>query len=261
MNELKMPYIGVTGVMKREESSYLSRLIPRDGCRQLMVGVLASLNTLRGKGHNRSNRYPLSCAMADIFFGTHSSWPPTLNLIHYATNEPDTLYDQLVEVDRQGGWCCDGVQLNMVWPQASVLEAYRMRNSWAERTIVLQVGAGAFRAIHSPKELVQKIHEYEGIIDYVLLDLSGGLEKSLDENCLRPYLEALYGASLALRVGVAGGLGPDTLHLVEPLLVAFPDLSIDAESKLRNSDDCLDIVRAEEYVKQGMVLCNHCAVQ
>ena len=41
-------------------------------------------------------------------------------------------------------------------------------------------------------------------------------------------------------IGVAGGLGPDTIQLVKPLAEEFWDLSIDAQGRLRPSGNALD---------------------
>jgi hypothetical protein len=39
---------------------------------------------------------------------------------------------------------------------------------------------------------------------------------------------------------VAGGLGPDSIDMVKPLVKVFPDISIDAQGKLRPSGSALD---------------------
>lgn len=49
-------------------------------------------------------------------------------------------------------------------------------------------------------------------------------------------------------LGVAGGLSPSTLDLIGPLISDFPDLSIDAESLLRDKDDRIDTVQAGDYI-------------
>jgi hypothetical protein len=44
-------------------------------------------------------------------------------------------------------------------------------------------------------------------------------------------------SSIAIAVG---GLGPDTMDVVLPLVAEFPDISIDAQGKLRKSGNALD---------------------
>ncbi len=56
---------------------------------------------------------------------------------------------------------------------------------------------------------------------------------------------------------VAGGLGPYTVRLVEPLLAEFPNISIDAQGQLRESGNALDPIdwdRAETYITRAVAL-------
>ena len=55
----------------------------------------------------------------------------------------------------------------------------------------------------------------------------------------------------------AGGLGPESVGLVEPLYREFPDLSIDAQGKLRPSGSALhpiDWDMAETYLVKALQL-------
>ena len=54
---------------------------------------------------------------------------------------------------------------------------------------------------------------------------------------------------------VAGGLGPRTLHLIEPIIEEFPDISIDAQGQLRPSHNALDPIdwdMAGEYLTKSL---------
>jgi hypothetical protein len=51
---------------------------------------------------------------------------------------------------------------------------------------------------------------------------------------------------------VAGGLGPDSLYLVEPLVADFPELNIDAQSQLRDSENDLDLERVKTYLIKAL---------
>jgi hypothetical protein len=55
-------------------------------------------------------------------------------------------------------------------------------------------------------------------------------------------------------LGVAGGLGPDSLNLVEPLIAKFPNLSIDAEGRLRNNQNDLDLKAMSDYLAKALQL-------
>jgi hypothetical protein len=243
------PYIGVTGFTNGDEVRSLLDTIPQNTNRLIMVGVLASSKTLRGIPNKWPARYPRPVKLRNIF----KNHPLALNLIHYNTKEPGTLLEQIKQARELAGPNLHGFQLNMAWPNPRVLAKIAMQS---QRTIiVLQVGRHAFQMIgHSPKLLADKIKEYEGCIDYVLLDPSGGYGKPLDSKTAQLYLEALTIKDLPLGLGVAGGLSATTLNLLEPLVSQFPNLSIDAEGKLRNKKDRLDLQLTQKYVQSALTL-------
>ncbi len=79
----------------------------------------------------------------------------------------------------------------------------------------------------------------------------------MDVNVLLEYAEAVYKHMPKLRVAVAGGLGPVTMSVVEPLVSHFPDLSIDAQGRLRPSGsalDPIDWVLANKYLEEAIKL-------
>lgn len=246
---MKKPYIGITGFMSYDEVMFVLRQLHDVSCRLIMVGVLASLKTLRGLPNKWPNRYPAVLKIFDIF----SIHDLALNLIHYDTKEPETLREQLVEMTRLAGGNLHGFQLNIAWPSLAILQEYR--REYPDKKFVLQVGGHAFEMVgHSPDRLAGKVSEYEGVADYVLLDPSGGYGKPFNPERARDYLFALKAKHLSMGLGVAGGLSPSTLDLVEPLVKDFPDLSIDAEGRLRTKDDHLDLEVATEYVCKALTM-------
>ena len=113
--------------------------------------------------------------------------------------------------------------------------------------VILQVGKNAFKQASSqpenlatPMEIVRKLQEYEGVVHRVLLDLSMGRGVEMDSNFLIPYIEAIKMHLPDMGIVVAGGLGPYTMRLAEPILKMYPGTSIDAQGKLRPSGDALD---------------------
>ncbi|MDI6734377.1 MAG: hypothetical protein QMD50_02715 [Patescibacteria group bacterium] len=115
----------------------------------------------------------------------------SLNFIHYHTNEVDTLYGQLVEAIRLGGRNINGLQLNIAWPAPQILEKFRL--NFPKIKIVFQVGNHAFQmAQNSPEKVARIIHEeYDGLADYVLLDMSGGKGKEINIPLIHEYLDAI----------------------------------------------------------------------
>lgn len=242
------PYIGITGFMSLDEVEEIMKLIPKNPSHALMVGVLASYRTLRCEPQKRPNRNPRLIDIQDIFpcrWLHRNGKRMTHNLVHYNTKDASSLADQLCKMARCSKSDCDGFQLNIAWPPQKELEKFLQQYM---RRIVLQVGGRALKELEkSPTELANRIFDYYGLIDAVLLDMSGGLGRPLDANMLRPYLEKLRETWPDLGLGVAGGLSAETLHLVEPIIRDFPDVSIDAEGRLRDAEDRLDMEKAKTY--------------
>lgn len=242
---MRRPYIGVTGFMTREEVDNILNLIPPSSKQLLMVGVLASWKTLyEGK---ESNRYPRTKNISGIF----TSHPLALNLIHYHTKKTETLCEQLSSLAILGGKNFHGFQLNFAWPPISELEKYR--SICQDNIIVMVITPQAFEDIGNyPQVLVSRIEDYKGLVDYVLLDMSGGRGITLNTEYMRKYVETIYNENLDMGIGVAGGLCSDTLYLVEPLIKEFQDISIDAEGKLRNHDDSLNLDFTKSYLYDAL---------
>lgn len=248
---MKTPYIGITGFMFLNEVSHVLKVIPANANRLVMIGVLASLKTMRGIRNKWPNRYPTMDKIAGIF----SDHLRALNLIHYNTKELDTLGDQLIAMTEFGGRNLHGFQLNIAWPSPTVLVSYRKTRPMKQ--LVLQIGGHAFEMVnHSPEKLASKVAEYNGLVEYVLLDPSGGYGKPFDPKRTHEYLEALRAENLDIGLGIAGGLSPTTLNLVEPIVKELPELSIDAEGRLRTLEDHLDLNLASEYLIKALSMFN-----
>lgn len=237
-------YIGVTGFMTKDEVLAVLNTLPAGFQRLLMVGVLASSKTIAGQKNKWPDRYPAVDNLPRIF----TQHPLALNLIHYNTKDLGSLLQQLLWVDHLLGGDFNGFQLNIAWPDPKVLE--QLHEQRPNLKIVLQIGAHAFELVeHSPERLVQKIaNEYLGLVNHVLLDPSGGLGQPFDPVKTKAYLDALHEFADRVGIGVAGGLGPDTLAPLKSLLMEYSYLSTDAEGKLRDSADKLNLLSVTNYV-------------
>jgi len=246
-------YIGVSGLTRREDADALLAsidLTPSDGP-DLMVGVLVSAKTVTGALSHRPKRYPTIDEVSAIF----PRHVRALNLVHYATEEPDTLGDQLVAHTRRlDSTVLHGFQINVTWPDPKELEKhYAACGRWH---MVLQIGPAALREVDDdPREIARRLGCYGGLIDRVLFDGSGGEGVPLDPDRLRPMLTETLLRMPDLGIGIAGGLGPWSLHLAAPLVREFPDLSLDAESALREhvTDEYFPAA-AHEYLMQSLHL-------
>ncbi|MBW4061688.1 hypothetical protein HJC99_03925 [Candidatus Saccharibacteria bacterium] len=107
--------------------------------------------------------------------------------------------------------------------------------------LVLQLGKSAFEMVdHDPQRMVDELDKYGDSIDYVLLDLSMGKGRAMQADELLSALRLIRQELPGLGLAVAGGLGPETVHLLEPIAREFPDISIDAQGRLKHPDAPVD---------------------
>lgn len=219
--------------------------------RKLMVGVMMSRKTLDGLPTKWAEAFPAKEQLLGIFMDYRS----VLNTLHYADFEEVDLVEHLF---RAVGWCgpnLHAVQLDMVWPDHRAIATFAERRP--DLFIILQINRKSFEGIeHRPDLLMRELGNY-GRIHGVLLDCSMGEGRALDPDFLAPFIAAVTSERPDLMIGVAGGLGPDSLHLVADLLQRFPRLSLDAQGQLRasgNSMDPMDWDRAEKYLQGAFEL-------
>lgn len=181
-------------------------------------------------------------------------------IIHFHYDSKETKEALLVQFERLvdlGGSNFDGIQLNIAWPDPRSLERFRRLYSgmYKQFQLILQINSKAFKEVSSPKKIASKIkNEYLGLADYVLLDLSGGYGKLLNPIALEPFVEKIQEEIPGLGIVLAGGLSSETLNLVEPLVRKYPFLSIDAEGRLRDKNDNLDMEMAKKYLRGAFSL-------
>lgn len=245
------PYIGVTGFMRQQDVATAMQTFEHNGLpanRQLGVGVLVSAKTFDEQPNKYPNRYP---NVMDIgrYFPPHRL---ALNLIHFSTDTPERLPEQLKQLTELGGRWLDGFQLNVVWPDLSSIEfPPNMR-------VVLQIGERAIKqAGNDPHRVVEWIGAYlrDGKITDVLLDASGGKGVPLDPSMVRRYAWAIRRAfNDTVGIGIAGGLCAENLESIGELVREFPNLSIDAEGQLRTPEDHLDINKMISYIHAAVKL-------
>lgn len=239
------PYIGVTGFMSQAEVFEALLVVPPVSLRRLMVGVL--MGTLNGEQNKWPGRYPKKEAIGDIFVES----PYALNLIHYNTDQPTRLLSQLFQItDLVGADGFDGFQLNIAWPPISQVRDYW--EAYPDKYLLLQIGSRAMGQIESAERFAELLGAYLPMINSILIDPSGGKGLPLDAGKCREYLQVA-SEFHSLDLGVAGGLGPETLDLVDPLLEEFPGLSIDVEGKVRTQqpEDKLDLAAMRTYISQA----------
>ncbi|MFA6158043.1 MAG: hypothetical protein WC763_00240 [Candidatus Paceibacterota bacterium] len=246
---MHIPYVGITDFTKFEQVEHMLRVfkahIHPTSTRKLHVGVMMSYKTLHGLETKWSKAFPPKETVASIFASGE-----TYNCLHYADYDKDPDFDRsLDQAVSYGGFNLNAVQLDMVWPEPDGI-AYAVPG---HIEVILQVGKNAIeQADNSPDTVVTMLGNYEGLIDRVLLDKSMGRGLGMDAIGLLPFARAIRKRFPTLGLVAAGGLGPDTMHLVEPLVREFPDLSIDAQGRLRPSGNALDPI---DWEMAGSYLC------
>lgn len=244
------PYAGITGITTRSQSEAIIEIAeeigwPRDY--KLMIGALASYKGLAFGKLANPNQYVYVDDIDTILIGDSR----VLNLVHYNSRAAG-LFAQIRDVIKRVTYA-DGVQLNIAWPDRYQLQRLRER---IYTTVVLQIGPNAYKMAGDPLKLIVKLENYRGLIDYVLIDPSGGLGRSFDVGFATDVLGELIQADLGYRLGIAGGLGPDNVDKLEPLLSTFEGYALcwDAQSRLRDGEDRLDLGRCRDYLEASAEL-------
>lgn len=236
----RQPYVGITDFTSFEQVKKMLEVFhkhkPLESHRMLHIGVMMSFKTLNDIETKWLKVFPSKETIADIF-GSDNVY----NCLHYADYDHDTnFFKDLARAISYGGTGINAVQLDMVWPDPGQI-VNGVHASRKQIEVILQVGKNAIEAAdNDPTEVVRRLENYEGVIHRVLLDKSMGRGLSMDAVGLIPFVQAIKDRFPDLGLVVAGGLGPDSINLVEPLAKKFSDLSIDAQGKLRPSGDALD---------------------
>lgn len=249
------PYVGITGFATRAEAEAVYACYEQFKCsseRLLHVGVMTSYKQLHGIESSWKDVFPKPDSIADLF-----PEEGTYNCLHYADydNNPG-LKETLVNAVIFGGEHLHALQLDMVWPDPNDLfQEISVHDHKIE--VILQVGENALNAVdNNPQKLVEKLAWYQGVVDRILLDKSMGRGLGMSAKELLPYAEAISTHYKDWGLVAAGGLGPKTLHLLEPLIIEFPNISFDAQGQLcenGNARNPLNIDACCEYLQQSLM--------
>jgi hypothetical protein len=265
-------YTGICDVYKPEEAREMAdelRANRKNPFRKVMIGVMTHpivLNSdlLVPKDVRREieSIFPAREEMASGF----TEDPDVLNTIHYADlYGPDAGKDLLENLElcvKYGGDFLHAIQLDVTWPNPNELKEFRQK--YPDTMIILQVGKFAMeKASNDPQEITKRLKEYGSSIDFVLLDLSMGKGVGMNAEVLLPLLRLIADEAPELGLAVAGGLGPESVDILEPIAKEFPDVSIDAQGNLKHKDaprdseghlvstHPADINRSREYIRKS----------
>ncbi|MDB5266329.1 MAG: hypothetical protein JWN89_144 [Parcubacteria group bacterium] len=252
-------YIGVTGFTYAALVERVARRFLLNNPRRihLMAGILVSARTLRGITNTWPRRYPERDRLQDAFMDpAKSSRGLVHQFIHYNTDaKKEDLLVELLAVSRlcRPGYLA-GFQLNLCWPDAETLGEFKHLTK-GQYEIILQLGKRAVCVAETPEalhrgsdEIVEELRRYQGVVNHILLDLSGGYGRLFEPTWMQGLVCAIDQADLGFGIGIAGGLSKETLYSIDPLLEEFPKISIDAEGRLMDDADGLSETKVIDYV-------------
>ena len=253
------PYIGITDFTDFEQvermlQTFHAHLAPNSK-RILHVGVMMSYRTLNDIETKWAKAFPSKEKISDIFRPIDGE--THYYCLHYADYSGMTTFNDLSRAIGYAGPYIDAIQLDMPWPEPGLI-ANAVHTSRRQIEVILLIGKNEMeQANNNPAEIIQRLKDYSGVIDRVLLDKSMGRGLGMNANDLIPFAVAIRENFPSLGIVVAGGLGPETIHLVEPLVAVIPDISIDAQAKLRPSGNALNPIdwnMAENYLIKALQL-------
>jgi hypothetical protein len=238
-------YIGVCDVLSPEAARSMAGTLRehrKDPNRKVMIGVMAGHFTMRPDAeHGEGQRavFPTKDELANGF----TDDPDVFNTIHFADlyrpKEAQTLFEDLELVVEAGGEHLHAIQLDVTWPDVDEID--RFKDKYPDIAVVLQLGEPAFDMVDNDSQnMVDELDKYGDSIDYVLLDLSMGKGRAMQAEEFLEVLRLIRQELPGLGLAVAGGLGPETIHLLEPIAREFPEISIDAQGRLKLSGAPVD---------------------
>lgn len=250
---LERAYIGITDFMTSDQVRQMLEVLRENRQlywkRRLGVGVMMSWKTLHDQPTKWTSAFPKKEAIADIFVSDADAY----NVLHYADYDGHPVLENLELVRACGGRHLNAIQLDMIWPDPRDIQEFHSRHS--EVGIIVQANAKALEAVgDDPTALVARLKDYGDSIACVLLDKSMGRGLGMDAASLLPFARAIVDKLPTLAIAAAGGLGPDTLHLADPLIAEFPGISLDAQGRLRPSGSAMDPIdwtMAALYLKRS----------
>jgi len=234
-----LPYLGITGVVTPDDVDTIRE------CRAIapashlvMAGVLVSGKTLKHVPVT-NRRYP-KVGTAVRLIESLSLIGGVFPAIHYNTGGDDrSLMIQLRDLLGVFKGFSGGIQLNVVKPDPSSIRL--VRDMFPNVKIILQVNGSSIGSKRTPENVAQYLRSYTGLMDYALIDFSGGNGKPSSPGLWYEILHHLepMAREHGFGLGVAGGLGPDSgstileIHYHGPL----DPFSTDVESRVRVAVD------------------------
>jgi len=241
------PYVAATGFTRPSQLAALAARLrdrspatwpafaPRYAPRRLVAAVLVSAKTLRGEP-TTNRRYPTLDGARRLVEQANALG--LVSAVHYNTRASGAeLGEELARLVRAVPRL-RMLQLNVERPLVAPIRWFRER--WPDVEIVLQLNPATRTQALLDASAWGACVRYAEVVDHVLLDLSRGEGRDLNvAEVVRDVLvDQLAFHTACVRLGVAGGLGPDARPVLDAIyervgVERFEALSFDAESRLR----------------------------
>lgn len=227
----RRPYVGVTGFVNETDlatAKACQREVPPGHL--FMSGVLVSGKTIAGRAVT-NRRYPGRNQIPHLLTTLHDGGCWTV--VHYNTGGcQDPLSDQLDNVMKVFS-PVGGIQMNVVKPDVGEVRKFHERHPHVR--LILQVN-GSSIPNRKPESVHRYVRGYLGLVDYALLDMSGGRGRSVDPVWAAGVLDG-WDFDHDPLPAIAGGLGPECGPVLATLAantkVPLSALSFDAEGRVR----------------------------
>ncbi len=267
VEQLKQPYVGVSGVVSSEVQAQLESIAEESGLhdngRLLALGVKAvhktqflDIENKYGKEWYPVGEEPFTCALR------HDD--PNINTVAVAQAYLDIEYvdskeyrEKFLEriVERGRPWL-QAIQFDMLpWHKNNDALKFLEDAKNTEVAVFLQVHKEAMEEL-GPKGVVRRLGRFASQIDYLLFDSSHGTGQRLDTSALKPFVAEAHDRLDLSQTGIAlaGGLHGAIVREDLPELVAqFPNLSWDAEGQLhpvgQDGKRPLNLAVTEDYLR------------
>lgn len=238
-------YIGITGFKTVDEVYFCDSVASRKEP-MLMYGVLTSQKSLKDPELEGSRR-PAMIAVPELLAAVPDY---ALPMIHHCSDNrkiAEELSRILSYEDIYDRGLVKAVQLNQRLPDISELE--KVKNRYTGLQIVLQLEPPD---LIDPKGTGRMVKNYEGLIEYVIIDPSRGAGKKLSLNNTLEVLLALETKAMPV---IAGGLRPyNVAETIRFFRAKYgDDFCIDAEGGLREDENCLSRKLAGGYIQEAMM--------
>ena len=236
-------YIGITGFMDIGE--IIKCKVHSMGQEpMIMYGILTSSKTIAypsKEGTRRPSLDNLSLLLEEIPI-------QSLPTIHHCTynrkfsQELDIILSQDRIYDRG---LVKAVQINQRLPE--VIEMEKMKKKYPGLKMILQLEP---EDIEVPEATGRRVNDYDGLVEYVIIDPSRGIGKELN---MYDTLNVLNKIKINAMPVIAGGLSAANVGgVIKSFRKEYGDgFCIDVEGKIRDADDKLNIKKMTSYMKEA----------